>query len=42
LIDRLGESGVALKKSSSDPPSTTGCGPIVFVTTPPHPASKRA
>src|SRR3954447_19793498 len=40
LIERFGESGVALRNVVFGPAtSTTGCNPIVFVTTPPHPAS---
>src|SRR6185295_7994105 len=40
-IDRCGESGVARRNFVFGPATlTTGCSPIVFVTTPPHPASK--
>src|SRR5215468_53355 len=39
-IDRYGESGVARRNLVFGPATlTTGCSPIVFVTTPPHPAS---
>src|SRR5262245_7652269 len=40
-IDRCGESGVARMNFVFGPATlTTGCRPIVLVTTPPHPASK--
>src|SRR5882672_7356633 len=40
LIDRCGDSGVAVRNVVFGPAtSTTGCRPMVFVTTPPHPAS---
>src|SRR6516225_3529215 len=40
LIDRCGDSGVALRNAVFGPAtSTTGCNPMVFVTTPPQPAS---
>src|SRR5437867_3091065 len=39
-IDRNGESGVERRNFVFGPATlTTGCRPIVFVTTPPHPAS---
>ena len=39
-IDRCGESGVARRNFVFGPATlTTGCRPIVFVTTPPQPAS---
>src|ERR1700704_2502347 len=39
-IDRCGKSGVARKKRVFGPATlTTGCNPMVFVTTPPQPAS---
>src|SRR6185503_19935575 len=39
-IDRCGESGVARRNFVFGPATfTTGCRPMVFVTTPPHPAS---
>src|SRR5215831_21097434 len=39
-IERCGESGVARRNFVFGPATlTTGCRPIVFVTTPPHPAS---
>src|SRR6266516_2564550 len=40
FIDRRGESASARKNFVFGPATfTTGCRPIVFVTTPPHPAS---
>src|ERR1700752_4186335 len=40
-IDRCGDSGVARRNFVFGPATlTTGCKPIVLVTTPPHPASK--
>src|SRR4029079_9649093 len=39
-IDRCGESGVSRRTFFFGPATLpTGCSPIVFVTTPPHPAS---
>src|SRR5215831_13384716 len=41
FIDSCGESGTARRNFVFGPTTfTTGCRPIVFVTTPPHPASK--
>src|SRR4029078_415481 len=41
FIDRCGESGSARRNFVFGPSTlTTGCRPIVLVTTPPHPASK--
>src|SRR3954468_10964554 len=41
FIDSVGESGIARRNFVFGPSTfTTGCKPIVFVTTPPHPASK--
>src|SRR5215510_10326864 len=41
FIDRCGESASARRNLVFGPRTfTTGCRPIVFVTTPPHPASK--
>src|SRR3954449_12371335 len=40
FIDRFGESGIERRNFVFGPSTlTTGCSPIVFVTTPPHPAS---
>src|SRR2546426_7049176 len=40
FIDRCGESASARRNFVFGPSTlTTGCSPIVFVTTPPHPAS---
>src|SRR6476661_7231047 len=40
FIDRRGESASARRNFVFGPATfTTGCSPIVFVTTPPHPAS---
>src|SRR6266852_8159811 len=41
FIDRCGESALARRNFVFGPATlTTGCSPIVLVTTPPHPASK--
>src|SRR3954454_5951000 len=40
FIDRFGESGIERRNFVFGPSTlTTGCSPIVLVTTPPHPAS---
>ena len=40
-MDRCGDSGVACRNLVFGPATlTTGCRPMVLVTTPPHPASK--